>query len=282
VNNAINGKPSIQFFNDQLNTSAFTSSNRSEFLMVRRNGNPNGSYHTVIMHPTSPFLQMYITPDNNLFRSFVVSSVINHNTLFDLNQFMLLTRNVETSAIKLKKNSVLTSTNTISAIGTINDYLMIGGFNNGQFFNGEMPEYLFYNRVLTSNEQSLVEKYIMDKYAPPINLGADITPIYQNNGTCVNETITASNLYTNYLWSTGATSQSIQVSQPGSYWVQTTDIFGRISRDTILVNNPKMNIFNFGEKLVCSSGFSGVLATAPTNHTFLQLEATYAYQSYSQ
>jgi hypothetical protein len=32
---------------------------------------------------------------------------------------MLLTRNVETSAIKLKKNSVLTSTNSISAIGTI-------------------------------------------------------------------------------------------------------------------------------------------------------------------
>ena len=109
----------------------------------------------------------------------------------------------------------------------------------------------------------------MDKYAPPINLGADITPIYQNNGTCVNETITATNLYTNYLWSTGATSQSIQVSQPGSYWVQTTDIFGRTSRDTIVVNNPKMNLFSDIE-YECYNGPSFITANIPQNHAFIR------------
>ncbi len=269
VNNSINGKPSIQFINDQLNTSSFSSSYRSEFFMVKRNGNPNGPNHSLIIHPNTPFLQVYVTPDNNLFRSYVLSSVINHNTLFDLNQFMLLSRNVEASQIKLKKNGALTSSNGISAIGSINDNLMIGGFNNGQFFNGEMPEYVFYNRVLTANEQSLVEKYIMDKYAPPVNLGADITPNYQNNGTCVNETLTASNIYTNFLWSTGATTQSIEVSQPGSYWVQTTDIFGRTSRDTIVVNNPKMNIFSDVE-YECYNGPSFLTALIPQNHTFIK------------
>jgi PKD repeat protein len=269
VNNGINGKPSIQFINDQLNTSFFSSSYRSEFFMIKRNGNPNGPNHSLIIHPNSPFLQLYVTPDNNLFRSYVLSSVINHNTLFDLNQFMLLSRNVEASQIKLKKNGALTSSNGISEIGTINDNLMIGGFNNSQFFNGEMPEYLFYNRVLTSNEQSLVEKYVMDKYAPPVNLGVDINPIYQNNGSCVNETIMASNLYISYLWSTGATTTSIQVNQPGSYWVQTTDIFGRTSRDTILVNNPKMNIFSDVE-FECYNGPTFLTANIPQNHSFIK------------
>ena len=270
INNAINGRPAVKFFDDQLNTSTFSSSYRSEFFMLKRNGDPNGSYHNILLHPNSPFNQIYVFPNNNLFGSYIIGSAVNTNTLFDLSKFIVISRSIDPSFVRFRKNAQITSTNSISPIGTLNDNLMIGGFNNGQFFNGEMPEYLFYNRVLTANEQGLVEKYIMDKYAPPINLGADINPIYQNNGNCVNETISASSIYTNYSWSTGATTQSIQVTQSGSYWVQTTDIFGRTSRDTTVVNNLKMNIFNFQEAIVCFNDSLIISTSIPLNHSFTQ------------
>ncbi|MEN9303861.1 MAG: hypothetical protein RL264_2290, partial [Bacteroidota bacterium] len=61
----------------------------------------------------------------------------------------------------------------------------ISGFQIGRrtgggtsFLQGNIAEVIFYNRVLTVAEQQQVEKYLMDKYAPPVNLGADINNAY--------------------------------------------------------------------------------------------------------
>jgi hypothetical protein len=268
INSAINGRPTIRFFDDQLNTPIFNSSYRTEFFLLKRNGNPNGSYHNILLHPNSPFAQIYVLPSDNQFGSYIGSSAINSNALFDLNKYMLISRSIDNINTKFKKNTLLTSSNSISPIGSFNDLLMLGGFNNNQFFNGEWPEYLFYNRVLSTNETSIVDRYMMDKYAPPVNLGSDITPTYLNNGSCVNETIAASNIYTNYLWSNNATTASIHVTLPGIYWVQTTDIFGRTSTDTIIVNTPKMNIFDFQDIMTCLEGSINITPILPTNHSF--------------
>jgi gliding motility-associated-like protein len=48
--------------------------------------------------------------------------------------------------------------------------------------------------------------------------------------------LNASHTYTNYLWSTGATAASIQISAPGTYWLQATDDLNCAGRDTILVS----------------------------------------------
>jgi PKD repeat protein len=269
LNNAINGKPALKFFDDQLNTLIFNSSYRTEFLLLKRNGNPNGSYHSIVIHPSTPFNQIFIPSSTNLFNSYIGSSPINSNTLFDSDKYSLISRNISINNTVFRKNATQTASNSISPIGSFNDVLMLGGFNNNQFFNGEWPEYLFYNRVLSTNETSLVERFLMDKYAPPVNLGADITPIYQNNGNCVNETLSATNTYANYLWSNNATTASIQVTQPGMYWVQTTDIFGRTSRDTIIVNNPTMNIFDEVE-LKCFNSETSLIAEIPSNHSFIK------------
>jgi PKD repeat protein len=162
-----------------------------------------------------------------------------------------------------------TASRTTSSVNTAPNKIFLGSnISGGQFGKKKIYNIVIYNNNLPEDQRRLVEKYQMDKYAPPVNLGADITPIYQNNGSCVNETLMASNMYTNFLWSTGATTQSIQVTQPGSYWVQTTDIFGRSSRDTIAVNNPEMNIFDFQDTIVCFNSSVSITPNLPVNHTF--------------
>ncbi|MCF8408701.1 MAG: PKD domain-containing protein [Crocinitomicaceae bacterium] len=182
------------------------------------------------------------------------------------------------STLQLFRNQVLlgSNSNLINGFNMNSPFrFLIGAYNDatdqGELLNfyGNISEIVFINSVNTTETNNL-NKYLMDRYAPPVNLGADITPIYQNNGTCVNETIIASSIYTNFLWSTGAITQSIQVVQPGSYWVQTTDIFGRISRDTILVNNPKMSIFNFQDTIVCFNDALNISPNLPPNHSFTQ------------
>ena len=38
------------------------------------------------------------------------------------------------------------------------------------------------------------------------------------------------------VWSTGQTSDTIDINQTGQYWVECTDVFGFVSRDTINVS----------------------------------------------
>jgi hypothetical protein len=42
------------------------------------------------------------------------------------------------------------------------------------YLTGDIAEFIFYNRALNSDEISIVEDYLMDKYSPPIDLGSDL------------------------------------------------------------------------------------------------------------
>lgn len=64
---------------------------------------------------------------------------------------------------------------------------------------------------------------------PVVNLGADITQVMPP------VVLDAGAGYSNYLWSTMATSQTISVNSFGNYWVQVTDANGCTDSDTILV-----------------------------------------------
>lgn len=66
---------------------------------------------------------------------------------------------------------------------------------------------------------------------PPLDLG-------QDTSGCTGSSITldAGGSYINYLWSTGASSQSITVTQSGLYWVRVTDGFGCVGEDSINVS----------------------------------------------
>ncbi len=112
------------------------------------------------------------------------------------------------------------------------------GDGNTQFWNGEIAEIIVYTKALDSLERQKVEGYIYNKYAPPVNLGPDIHQAY----SLCPVTLDASNRFVSYLWSTGETTSQIQARKAGAYWVQTTDVFDRVSSDTIQVTIPYLGV----------------------------------------
>lgn len=103
----------------------------------------------------------------------------------------------------------------------------------GRYWEGDIFEIMVFDRNLQANEVSQVETYLMNKYAPPINLPND--SVLQSFCPF---TIKTNGYYTSYLWSDGSTDDSLVVTASGNYIVTTTDIFGRQSIDSIFVQFP--------------------------------------------
>ncbi|MCX7954428.1 MAG: proprotein convertase P-domain-containing protein [Bacteroidales bacterium] len=83
--------------------------------------------------------------------------------------------------------------------------------------------------------------------ASAINLGNDTT-------ICQGQIVTldAGNNFTNYIWNTGQQSQSIQVSESGTYWVHATNECGTMSDTIIITVNPLPNS-NLSNYSVCAN-----------------------------
>jgi PKD repeat protein len=97
---------------------------------------------------------------------------------------------------------------------------------------GDIGEVVIYNNSLSAADRDLAERYLRYKFAPPVDLGTDT--IF--NKFCVSATLAPiGGCYASYIWSTGATTASINVTGLGTYWVRATDAFGYTSSDTIRV-----------------------------------------------
>jgi PKD repeat protein len=168
-----------------------------------------------------------------------------HTTLSTNYNVFNFALNRSTSSINLKRNFTNVATAVVSGISspsynfTTPNPLYIGKYSsaNPNYLNGKIAEVLFYNTNLSTNDRLKVEKYLNDKYAPPVNLGRDTT--ITNNFCAIN--LTAPTGFTNYLWSTGETSATISVNSDGMYWLSATNLFGVTSIDTIYVNYPAIN-----------------------------------------
>ncbi len=101
-----------------------------------------------------------------------------------------------------------------------------------RFWHGNIYEVIIYDRVLDPTEIEQVKTYLMDKYAPPIDLPDD-TLLTSFCPFIIKPNPPA--YFTSYEWSTGDTSDSIVVVDEGIYSVSATDIFGRVSSDSIRV-----------------------------------------------
>lgn len=130
--------------------------------------------------------------------------------------------NYENGNIKITGNTGSNSMNGIT----------IGAYQDNTYpLIGDIAEIILYDTVLTNSNRVAVENYLMNKYAPPVDLGYDININY---GFC-DTMLHAGTRFTKYLWSTGDTLEHIKANKSGLYWVKTTDIFGVQSTDTIEV-----------------------------------------------
>lgn len=132
-------------------------------------------------------------------------------------------------------------------------------FWSSGFWHGSVYELIIYDRILNQNEIEQVKTYLMNKYAPPVKL---------TNDTILNSycpfTLKPEGYFTSYQWSTGATSDSIVVVDEGIYSVTATDIFGRVSSDSINIyfitpTLPAQTTFCYGDSLNLQSGLSDSL-----------------------
>ncbi|MDB5283626.1 MAG: hypothetical protein JWO06_2701, partial [Bacteroidota bacterium] len=177
----------------------------------------------------------------------------------------------------LKKEQVADSgyiNSTLSRVvnggSTLNGPITNGIYNIGQTpgysaLNGEIAEIIVYNTSLNPTQRKLVENYIYNKYAPPVNLGPDIVRQY----SLCPVVLDAQNRFVSFNWSTGDTTPTITVRKSGTYWVSTVDVFGRESSDTIHVTLPYRGITPDTSICLGQSVQLAQLISRPYQYTYL-------------
>ncbi len=122
-----------------------------------------------------------------------------------------------------------------------------------------------YKVVVTNTGGASASDSIQLSLAPPINLSL------ADRNLCVGNTITldAGNVGSTYLWSTGATTQTITVSSPGIYSVKVTNTQGCDARDTLLVTSVPKPVVSLGANISVCAGTPVTLDAGNPGATYL-------------
>lgn len=229
VLNTINGLPVISFdgVNDYFSLTEINNA-RTIFLIMNESSMATNDYRPILGH--SNFYDFHRGDNKNFWSSpstsgFITSGITKINS-------------VQVNGT----NTVVPNYFSLIEISTTSDVrfdnISIDRLLLGRSWFGEMAEIIVFNRQLTPIEVINIEDYLYNKYATPVSLGADIN---QTNSFCP-ITLDAGSDFTSYTWSTGATTSSIAATTSGTYSVITTDIFGRLSTDEIVVNFPAITL----------------------------------------
>ncbi len=122
-----------------------------------------------------------------------------------------------------------------------------------------------YKVVVTNRGGVSAADSIQLSVAPAINLSLS------DRNLCAGSSITldAGNAGSTYLWSTGATTQTIQVTTAGVYSVKVTNSGGCEARDTLLVTNVPLPVVNLGTNISACIGTVVTLDAGNPGATYL-------------
>lgn len=139
-----------------------------------------------------------------------------YTTLPPLNQWNHVAAVKKADSIKLYINGVLVASNPAPTVPTYQGVelgIKLGGrANHNQYFNGILDDLWLYNRALTDEEIAAIYQFDGNF---SFSLGSDTTTCgtFSKILDCAVDNAT-------YLWSTGATTRSITVTTPGTFWVR--------------------------------------------------------------
>ena len=137
--------------------------------------------------------------------------------------------------------------------------------SGGDFYEGDLDDIAFYNREITLCEvQNLYNQSTTNCFTPSITASGPTTFCQGGSVTLTSSTATT------YLWSNGATTQSINATQSGNYTVQVTNASGCIytsTATTVTVNPlPVVTITPSGPTSFCQGGNVTLSATSGTSY----------------
>ena len=246
VNNSVNGYPSISFTGAQVLSGGdildLGFNSRSMFVV----GKMAASNQTLLAKSraaNATFRYALLKDGTSTAFLFQSDNNTSNYSAFNTTNFALynafVNRTTAKNHLDVNNSSLGISSFNSNLLFESNFRFLIGAYNNANddgellFLNGNICEIIF-----ADSNDSLdilkIKNYLKFKYTPVFNLGSDINI---TNGFCP-QSITAPAGFSNYQWSTGATTASISVNQSGSYWVSANDAFGFKWTDTIFVKFP--------------------------------------------
>ena len=102
--------------------------------------------------------------------------------------------------------------------------------------NGDVTELIVYDGIISEVEREGIDNYLMDRYAPPVNLGEDQLICSFPYSLDANKDYIVS-----YNWNTGSTDSVITINTSGKYYLTTTDVFERTHIDSIIITSDISN-----------------------------------------
>ncbi|MEM7162577.1 MAG: PKD domain-containing protein [Bacteroidota bacterium] len=223
----LNGHNGIYFdgLNDFLANNTFDLDQPCNYFLIFNEKELSGNY----LDGSNGIAKHLLRHQSGGYGFFAGGGSIVSSTLVDTSLYVVVNIELENGESSLYINGEFESsgsTGTNSSGG-----LTIAAFGSGGG-NMEMttPEVIGFESTLTDSIRSVINSYLMDKYAPPIELGLDI---YAQNFCDI--VLKPANCYNSITWSDGTSEDSLFVTSPGVYYATAIDIFGRISSDTIYV-----------------------------------------------
>lgn len=257
--NTIDNRPELEFkadeglFLENVNLSHLLNGEVFSVLKLKSN-NPIATKSGIWRFGLNTDSDHYPYTNNRIYTSFGNIQRYNFPTPsnFDFTKYHII--NIQSGgefSFNLNQDEVFSSTSSSPAF---NSNTLVGHSPNGtRFLDGYISEIILLNTVSNDSLNELINSYLRHKYAPPVNLGQNISQY----GFC-DTTLYAGKRFTSYLWSDGSTADSLVANGPGKYWVEVTDIFGFTSSDTIEVlsglNYPTSQLYCPSESIDWQTG----------------------------